>query len=54
MRRSLIVVDDFYSDPQTIRARALGLDFDITGNFPGRNSQNADVQESYARVATAR
>ncbi|MBN8480701.1 MAG: hypothetical protein J0L88_03815 [Xanthomonadales bacterium] len=40
MPTSLIVVDDFFSDPQALRDAALRLDYPPQqGAFPGRNSQ---------------
>lgn len=39
MPTSLIVVDDFFSDPQALREAALRLDYPVQqGAFPGRNS----------------
>lgn len=39
MPTSLIVVDDFLTDPEGMRRDALGLDYpDLEGPFPGRNS----------------
>ena len=35
MRTNLIVVDDFYSDPDHTRKFALSQNFDVKGNFPG-------------------
>lgn len=34
-RTSLIVIDNFYTDPDSIRNYALSLDFSVTGNWPG-------------------
>ena len=40
MTTSLIVVDDFLSDPEAFRCEALALDYpDLEGPFPGRNSE---------------
>ena len=40
MTTSLIVVDDFLSDPEAFRREALALDYpDLEGPFPGRNSE---------------
>lgn len=49
-RRSLIIVDDFYEDPQVVRQAALALDYPITGRFPGRNTRNYEVEASLRRV----
>ena len=32
---SLIVIDDFYSNPMEVRTFALNQKFNISGNFPG-------------------
>jgi hypothetical protein len=34
-RRSLIIIDDFYPEPDEVRAIALPADFSIKGNYPG-------------------
>ncbi len=35
MRTSSIIIDDFYSDPDSVRNFALSQQFDVKGNFPG-------------------
>jgi hypothetical protein len=35
MKTNVIIVDDFYSNPDQVRNFALTQPFDITGNFPG-------------------
>jgi hypothetical protein len=35
----LFVFDDFLKDPDSVRARALNLDYTVEGRFPGRNSR---------------
>ena len=35
MNRSLIIIDNFYPDPNEVRAIALASDFPISGNYPG-------------------
>lgn len=35
MKTNIIVVDDFYSDPNSVRNFALSQQFDVKGNFPG-------------------
>lgn len=35
MNLELLIVDDFYSDPDAVRKYALSLPFDVKGNFPG-------------------
>jgi hypothetical protein len=39
MRKSLIIVDDFYNDPDEVRAMALKADFSVRGNYPGQRTQ---------------
>jgi hypothetical protein len=38
MAISFIVIDDFLADPEEIRQRALGLSYETSGAYPGRNS----------------
>jgi len=38
MTVSLIVVDDFLREPEVVRERALGLSYENSGSYPGRNS----------------
>jgi len=35
MKTTLIITDDFYANPDAVRAYALSQPFDVTGNFPG-------------------
>lgn len=39
MDKSLIVVDDFYVDPDEVRALALRSEFSMTGNYPGQRTR---------------
>jgi len=46
---SLIIVDNFYANPDAVRSFALQQDFDIKGNFPGvrtRSFFTQDVKEA--------
>ena len=38
MNLSLVIMDNFYGDPDKIRSAALNAEFNITGNFPGRRT----------------
>ncbi len=38
MNLSLVIVDDFYPEPDRIRSMALEADFSMTGNYPGRRT----------------
>lgn len=40
MRTNLIIVDNFYSNPDEVREFALSQDFKIRGNFPGHRTQS--------------
>lgn len=35
MRTNLIIVDDFYTNPDQVRSFALSQDFSVKGNYPG-------------------
>ena len=39
MRLNLIIVDDFYSDPDAVRKFALSQDFSVKGNYPGARTK---------------
>lgn len=40
MRLNLLIVDDFYSNPDSVRNFALGQEFSIRGNFPGNRTRS--------------
>lgn len=40
MRQNIIVVDDFYNNPDEVREFALSQPFDVTGNYPGARTKN--------------
>jgi len=40
MKTSLIIVDDFYSDPYKARDFALSQDFSVKGNYPGARTKS--------------
>lgn len=49
MKTTLIIIDDFYSNPDGVRNFALTQSFSITGNFPGKRTKSfltEDVKES--------
>lgn len=35
MSCSLVIIDNFYNNPHQVRDYALGLDFNVSGNYPG-------------------
>lgn len=40
MRNSLVVIDDFYNNPDEVRSFALSLPFEVVGNYPGGRTEN--------------
>tara|TARA_R100000005_G_scaffold58479_1_gene29524 strand:+ start:250 stop:825 length:576 start_codon:yes stop_codon:yes gene_type:complete len=40
MRTNLLIVDNFYRDPNTIRDIALSSNFQVKGNYPGRRTRS--------------
>ena len=45
-----MIFDNFYQDPDEIREYALGLDFDVKGNYPGlRTAPEGDNQREYLK-----
>ena len=40
MKINLIVIDDFYQNPNQVREFALGQEFSVTGNFPGKRTRS--------------
>lgn len=49
MRLNIIVIDDFYINPDNVRNFALSQDFNVRGNFPGARTQSFltnDVKEA--------
>ena len=49
MNTKLIVVDDFYQDPDSVRDFALSQEFSVTGNFPNARTESF-VTESTKEV----
>jgi Family of unknown function (DUF6445) len=39
MRTNLIIIDDFYTSPDTVRSYALQQEYSVRGNFPGSRSK---------------
>ena len=40
MRNNIVVVDDFYNNPDEVREFALSLPFEVVGNYPGKRTEN--------------
>ncbi len=56
MYRSLLIVDDFFVEPQRLRTDALALDYpEVTGvrTFPGRTSSRALAPQGFDQVASS-
>lgn len=53
MKTNLVIADNFYQDPDRIRALALSQPFEVTGNYPGRRTKSfasPDVKEAIQRL----
>lgn len=53
MQTNVIIVDDFYGDPDGVRAFALRQDFSVTGNYPGARTKTFmtdDVKQTLSNV----
>lgn len=45
-----LIFDNFYQDPDALRAYALGRDFNVKGNYPGmRTAPEGDQQREYLK-----
>lgn len=56
MNTKLIVVDDFYQDPDSVRDFALSQEFSVTGNFPNARTESfvtESTKEVIARLVRA-
>ena len=40
MRTNLIITDNFYGDPDSVRKFALTQSFDVKGNYPGSRTKS--------------
>lgn len=45
MRTNVIITDDFYSDPDSVREFALKQEFKVQGNFPGKRTKSFLTQD---------
>lgn len=45
MKTNLIIVDDFYGNPDTVREFALQQEFSVRGNFPGSRTKSFLTQD---------
>lgn len=56
MKTNIIVVDDFYNNPDEVREFALSQPFDVTGNYPGSRTKsflNDSVKETLQNILRA-
>jgi len=55
MKTKLIIVDDFYTNPDLVREYALTQPFEVSGNYPGLRTQPYlpdDLKESIQHIMT--
>lgn len=53
MKTGLIITDDFYGDPDSVRSFALQQEFSVQGNFPGHRTKTFltdDVKEAIQTI----
>ena len=53
MKTTLIITDDFYGNPDNVRAYALAQPFEVAGNYPGMRTKPYlpdDVKEAIQRI----
>lgn len=53
MKTNLLIVDDFYIDPDYVRNVALSEEFSVTGNYPGRRTKqylNESIKETIQNI----
>ena len=53
MKTNMIVIDEFYNNPDDVRAFALSQQFDVTGNWPGNRTKtfiNESTQETIQKM----
>lgn len=52
MKTNVIIVDNFYSNPDGVRSFALQQTFDVTGNYPGKRTKTCLNQGTKDAVQT--
>lgn len=52
MKHKLIVVDDFYENPMSVRELALSLEYRDGGTYPGKDTAGLEFNEEYIRRLT--
>lgn len=50
MRTNVIITDDFYSNPDSVRAFALQQDFTVKGNWPGKRTTSFLTEDTKVTI----
>ena len=50
MNTKVIIVDDFYEDPHSVRDFALSQEFSVTGNFPNARTESFVTDSAKATI----
>jgi len=50
MVQSLVILDNFYQDPDNVRQFALSQEYNIIGNYPGRRSAYMMTNTQHGQV----
>ena len=53
MKTNMIVIDEFYNNPNDVREFALSQEFDVTGNWPGTRTKtfiNESTKETIQKI----
>lgn len=53
MKTKLIIVDDFYTNPDNVRSYALSQPFEVSGNYPGKRTKPYlpdDLKEAIQKI----
>lgn len=45
MNKQVIIIDDFYEDPDDVRKNVLASTFDVFGNYPGARTGTVDAEQ---------
>lgn len=56
MKLNLVIAENFYDDPDSVRAMALNLPFDVKGNYPGARTApmlNDSIKNAISHLVTA-
>ena len=53
LTKSLVIIDNFYNDVDDVRRIALGMEFGVAGNYPGRRTKpfiNDNVKSAFENI----